>query len=352
MRGIWAIVATCSCCQGPSSNASLAVALPRFSMSWLWRPWTRLFEFVLYIFLPQARQWAFGCHRPCQTKNNRLTRCSAWKDETQCLSRFLAEACSIIRDCVSAISPVFVSLFQICFSEQILPQHFIHQPRPSHFDFGGNFKHGLAGLHRILDLCFFGGKPQTQSHSSSSEIRVIQECHYSGSFFWERWDLDRSEVWFQPCLCPEHHAKGLSHFAKGPDKGPLSLPLQADGADESPDSREPPCTVKEPPEKRRKIIQELETVRNCLADAYEALGRLTVLLDAVVDWSKCGPGKKAVLQSAPWKLYVHARVQGLKSLNFFATETQQIRLAWLAGKSLFLIGDTSWNGAFFSMTSC
>ena len=27
--------------------------------------------------------------------------------------------------------------------------------------------------------------------------------------------------------------------------------------------------------------------------------------------------KRAVLQSAPWKLYVHARVQGLKSLNFF-----------------------------------
>ena len=203
----------------------------------------------------------------------------------------------------------------ICFSEQILPQHFIHQPRPSHFDFGGKFKHGLAGLHRILDLCFLGGKPQTQSHSSSSEIRVLQECHYSGSCFekggtWTdlKYDFSRGYVRLISEDGAEHHAKGLSHFAKGPYNGPLNLPIQADGADESPDSREPPCTVKEPPEKRRKIIQELETVRNCLADAYEALGRLTALLDAVVDWSKCGPGKKAVLQSAPWKLYVHARV--------------------------------------------
>ena len=80
----------------------------------------------------------------------------------------------------------------------------------------------------------------------------------------------------------KHHKNDPSNFARGANP-PLILPLQADGAVESPDSREPPCNFKEPPEKRRKIIQELETVRDRLADAYEALGRLTVLLDAVVD---------------------------------------------------------------------
>ena len=120
-----------------------------------------------------------------------------------------------------------------------------------------------------------------ESYKSATTLEVFFEK--GGTWTDLKYDFSRGYVLLVSEDGAEHHAKGLSHFAKGPDKGPLSLPLQADGADESPDSREPPCTVKEPPEKRRKIIQELETVRDCLADAYEALGRLTVLLDAVVD---------------------------------------------------------------------